>query len=142
MGKLTNLAGKKFGHWTVLELDPKRAADGEARWRCSCDCSTKRIVSGNSLRRGRSKSCGKCLWLQFIGKTFGRWTVVEVAPQRAADGWKVLCCCTCGVKRIVNGNSLRWGQSKSCGVCYKKKHNQSKASIYRRWTSMKQRCFK
>ncbi len=33
---------------------------GRTAWLCVCDCKNEIIVSGNSLRRGRTKSCG-CL---------------------------------------------------------------------------------
>jgi hypothetical protein len=138
MGAFINLAGQKFGNWTVIKLDPKRGVDGETKWHCHCNCSNKRVVSGNSLRRGRSKSCGKCFWLHFVGQTFGRWTAIRIDPQRTAN---VICHCICGAERSVAGNSLKHGQSRSCGACYKTTHGMSRTSIYCRWSSMKQRCF-
>jgi len=144
MGAFIDLTGQRYSHWIVIKLDPKRGTDGETRWHCRCTCGTERIVLGNSLRRGRSISCGKCsrlTRLHFIGKKFGRWTAIGVDPQRTANGgWRVLCRCACGTERIVDGNSLRCGGSKSCG-CYKTTHGMSKTSIYCRWSSMKQRCF-
>ena len=51
-----NLIGKKFGFLTVLE----RAESNTRRikWRCICDCGTEKIVSGENLRSGHTKSCG------------------------------------------------------------------------------------
>lgn len=57
-GKLKDLAGLKFGRLTVLER-----ADNKGRytvWRCRCDCGNVCVVTGNSLKSGRTKSCG-CL---------------------------------------------------------------------------------
>lgn len=54
-----NLVGQKFGRWLVLEkLEP----EGRKKYRylCRCDCGTERPVIVNSLKTGRSKSCG-CL---------------------------------------------------------------------------------
>jgi len=59
MGKLINLKGKKFGRLTVI----KRAENnkwGYTRWLCKCDCGNEKVVDGNSLRNGHTKSCG-CL---------------------------------------------------------------------------------
>ena len=56
-----DIAGKRFGRWTVLRIHPERHRDGNAVyvvWDCVCDCGTKRPVLGTSLYRGRSTSCG------------------------------------------------------------------------------------
>ena len=58
-----DLAGKRFGRWTVLEqiedyIDSR--GQHEAQWMCLCDCGTYRPVVGYALKRGTSKSCG-CL---------------------------------------------------------------------------------
>lgn len=53
-----DLAGKKFGHLTVLEKagsDPKRA---EWRWLCKCECGNLTIVPSYRLRHGGVTSCG------------------------------------------------------------------------------------
>lgn len=62
MGSFIDLTGKKFGRLTVLN----RAENGRTankpvvRWKCICECGNRLITEGNSLRRGRTKSCG-CL---------------------------------------------------------------------------------
>ena len=54
-----DLAGKKFGRWTVIKKGyPSK--NGNTRWLCKCDCGTEKIVFGINLRQGRTKSCG-CL---------------------------------------------------------------------------------
>lgn len=57
--RLVDLAGKKFNRWTVIERNGI-ATHGAAAWLCRCDCGVQRTVSGGSLRKGLSKSCG-CL---------------------------------------------------------------------------------
>lgn len=49
---LIDMTGQRFGRWTVLEHA------GGTRWLCRCDCGTEKPVSGDTLRSGRSKSCG------------------------------------------------------------------------------------
>lgn len=41
---------------------------GDIRWICQCSCGTAKVVSGNSLRRGTTKSCG-CLRDEIVSKT-------------------------------------------------------------------------
>jgi hypothetical protein len=59
-----------------------------------------------------------------MGKTFGRWTVIERAQRPAGlktEGAYWLCQCECGIQKIVNSSLLIRGASKSCG-CYQKEH--------------------
>lgn len=71
MGKIDDLTGKRFGHLTVLRRDEE--FNGKPRWLCQCDCGNKKIVSSDSLRRGRVKSCG-CYRGKFIGAIAQRGT--------------------------------------------------------------------
>lgn len=58
-----DLTGRVFGLLTVLSEEPSGVYTNGARyarWLCGCSCSAKstKIVSANSLRSGRSTSCG------------------------------------------------------------------------------------
>jgi hypothetical protein len=55
-----DIAGQRFGRWTVLHRSDEYRDGGKAAWLCRCDCGHERVVNGASLRRGLSKSCG-CL---------------------------------------------------------------------------------
>lgn len=53
-----------------------------------------------------------------IGKTFGRWKVLEKSPIRSSDNRiQYLCECSCEAhtRRLVVGKTLKNGSSKSCG---------------------------
>ena len=54
------VTGTVFGEWTVLrEEPPGRHKYGlEYRYLARCSCGVERVVSSNSLKRGRSRSCG------------------------------------------------------------------------------------
>ena len=70
MPKFEDLAGKRFGRWTVIErAEDKRDSRGYpiVVYRCRCDCGTEREIYANSLRSGRSKSCG-CLLKEISAK--------------------------------------------------------------------------
>lgn len=106
-----------------------------------------------------------------LGKRFGEWTVVYLSsrmPKFCFDkktkkhrvrGYRYFyeCICSCGNKKIVNGDNLVRGLSKSCGCKQKEsaKKNIKKASenrwenhikrkgtrLYRIWCKMKNRCY-
>lgn len=56
-GNRIDLAGQRFGKWTVLK--PSQAND-RASWICRCDCGNIGDVITNNLTRGFSKSCHSC----------------------------------------------------------------------------------
>lgn len=53
----TDLTGKRFGRYTVIERVKGYPHRG-TYWRCRCECGEERTVEGKSLTSGRSKSCG------------------------------------------------------------------------------------
>ena len=64
MPKLIDLIDKEFGRLFVLGR-AENDAWGAAYWICACECGNQIITHGNSLRRGRTKSCG-CLHKDII----------------------------------------------------------------------------
>lgn len=54
-----NLTGKQFNRWAVLGYAGV-VSNGKSTWLCKCNCGTERVVIGDLLKQGRSKSCG-CL---------------------------------------------------------------------------------
>ena len=57
MTKLKDLTGQRFNHLLVIE----RAGNdrqGKARWVCKCDCGKLKVILGESLRNGKTTSCG------------------------------------------------------------------------------------
>lgn len=55
--------------------------------------------------------------IDILGRTFGRWTVIEQAPNLKRHDSRWVCQCTCGNKSIVGGRNLRDGRSKGCKPC-------------------------
>lgn len=52
-----DISGQRFGSLIVQTLAGSDTDHGTL-WNCICDCSKECLVRGNSLRRGRTKSCG------------------------------------------------------------------------------------
>lgn len=57
MGAKVDLTGQRFGRLTVIR-ESKERLNGGVTWLCRCDCGNEVIVRSNSLRRGRTLSCG------------------------------------------------------------------------------------
>ena len=58
MSHFVDLTGRRFGRLVVLARSHSQG--GDVFWVCECDCGSVKTISGHSLRRGRTKSCG-CL---------------------------------------------------------------------------------
>lgn len=80
------------------------------------------------------------------GKVFGKWTVLSrdmSKPRRT----HYLCRCECGNVRVIASQSLRNGESRSCGCLRaavmrerQTKHGQYATPTYRSWRAMLARC--
>ena len=66
MTKMIDLTQQRFGRLVALYPSPLRCGTAVV-WACLCDCGLKVYISGYSLRRGASKSCG-CLKKEVISK--------------------------------------------------------------------------
>jgi len=87
--------------------------------------------------------------IDLTGQRFGSFTVIKRGPRKGAKSLEIYweCKCDCGTRMLVRGGSLRWGQSKSCGIgkCaanFKHGHsaNDKISSTYNAWNSMQTRC--
>lgn len=82
---------------------------------------------------------------------FGRLTAVKhIGSKNGRAIW--LCKCDCGKTTIVDGKSLRKGNTKSCGclsvdysteriVTLNTKHGETNSRLFRIWSGMKTRCY-
>lgn len=69
MSKLygVNEIGNIYGNWTVIGFSHKTGRCNRSHWLCRCKCGAERPVNQDSLRTGKSLSCG-CM---FFDKTRG-----------------------------------------------------------------------
>jgi hypothetical protein len=86
--------------------------------------------------------------IDLTGKTFGRLIVIERVgiDQNKRPLW--MCRCKCGNEKIINGSSLRNGDTVSCG-CYGKEqrekshttHKKTNTRLFNVWQNIKRRCY-
>lgn len=91
--------------------------------------------------------------LNLIGQTYGRLTVTSrTTPPGESPFW--VCACSCGSKTIVPSNSLRTGNTKSCGCLQRERaaetqrrrithghtRNRTSSPEYRAWLGIHSRC--
>lgn len=82
-------------------------------------------------------------FLNLIGRTFTRWTVIERAPNVGRHvHW--LCRCDCGNTGMISSTNLVEGKSRSCGCLQLDTvttHNMIDTPEYATWISMRSRCY-
>lgn len=152
--------GEKYGRWTVISDAEKGTHHKHRKVLCRCDCGEERTVSPQSLKAGRSKSCG-CLRRESnaakagayvlhsiaAGDKFGRWTVLDSTDRQA-----ILCRCDCGTERAVRASNLlnRQKPSRSCG-CLKRQRSSQTHRVhgvppedyrYQLWQSLVGKCYR
>lgn len=56
--KVNDLAGKHFGHLTVVKRVPNHTKDNHSMWLCQCDCGRQIKATSTHLISGHTVSCG------------------------------------------------------------------------------------
>lgn len=121
-----DLVGQRFGKLEVISYAYTNG--GRAFWNCVCDCGNTSIVCTASLRSGNTTSCGcrkkevakenikgqRKKPIPMIGRRFGRLLVLE-QTENIGNCSAYRCRCDCRNEIIVRGESLRSGNTKSCG---------------------------
>lgn len=144
-----DLTGQRFGRLTVIER-AENSKSKQARWLCQCDCGNNVIVNSYNLRSAHTTSCGcyrseassRAHLHDLVGQRFGSLVVVERAPNKGERAmW--LCQCDCGKQTVVRTNSLKSGNTTSCGhrrFTFALKHGMTGSLEYNTWASMIMRC--
>lgn len=79
--------GMKFGLWTVIERAVAQGDNQGARWVCSCECGTRKMVRAVYLRSGRSTTCG-CAGKLNPDKNIARFkSKIEIDEQTGCWMW-------------------------------------------------------
>lgn len=131
-GRVKDLTRVRFGRLVVKERSGTHRPNGEAIWRCECDCGNSTEVRGTKLRSGVTQSCG-CFASErtrarnstrrrdLTGRRFGKYLVLRFAEARpSAKGGTMsvwLCRCDCGTEKLVQYSGLMNGRQRGCFMC-------------------------
>ena len=132
--RIIDLTGKIFGRLLVMKNLESRITKGgqtKTRWLCKCECGNFKEVDAGKLKNGEVKSCG-CLNRELVSKRslkdltgfkFGELIVIDRAEDYISPKGKHVvmwnCLCNCGNYTTVAVNSLRRGETTSCGCIHK-----------------------
>lgn len=114
--KFRDLTGQRFGRLTAVSPTAARK-DGNVVWACRCDCGNTALVSGRSLIRGFTKSCG-CYLVEkrdITNQRFGKLTALYPDDTQRNTHQKWICQCDCATLCSVSISNLRNGHTQSCG---------------------------
>ena len=123
-----DMSGQRFGSLVVRENTGKLTPNRLAIWKCVCDCGNEVEVSGGSLRKGHTKSCG-CFsfrprkYQPEAGVTYGHLTYINEAPRIVRPSKTVKAgnfSCVCGKEVVKSFQEVLSGNITSCG-CMKGK---------------------
>ena len=53
-----DLTGLQFGELIVVSKSDRRASNGGVYWNCKCSCGCEKEILGQSLKNGKTISCG------------------------------------------------------------------------------------
>lgn len=147
-GHSVDLIGQRFGNLTVIERDLETEDKHHSvYWKCKCDCGNIKVAKTANLRNGSIVSCGCIRKNNLVGKTFGRWKVIDKA-EKIGRIQMYLCKCECGNYGKVAHSNLTRGKSTSCG-CFQKEdaskrfstHGMRNTRLYDIYANMKDRCY-
>jgi hypothetical protein len=83
--------------------------------------------------------------VNYIGKKFGKLTIVSLISNKYLYETKAICLCECGRTHVVRLNSLTSGATKSCGCINKKgthwTHGKTHHRLYSIYNNIKTRCY-
>lgn len=115
----------RFGSLTVVGFAGYRQETRQkvSCWNCRCDCGKSCEVPGYILTSGRRKSCGcsRQKAEEYIGKRYGKLTVLEIDREDPTTQVKFRCRCDCGTVKRIALRDLRNGKATSCGCDFQKK---------------------
>ncbi len=138
--KLIDLTGMVFGRLKVIKRDfnfvPKTS--GIAKWVCECECGEIKSILGESLRSGKTISCGcyrrDVLFDDLTDNKYGDIIVLKFYGKGRNNESKWVCKCFCGKEFITSAACLKNGDTKSCGCLSESKlANETKRYFTKRY---------
>ncbi len=131
-----DITGQRFGD--LVAVRRTESVNHKTMWLCRCDCGNETIVEKQALKTGRTTNCGcKQRTAQrgkrakdLTGQKFGRLTAIEPTKRRDCKGsvyWK--CRCDCGGEAEVTEDSLKTGNTVSCGCRKQEIHSNIRNTL-------------
>ena len=124
LAKYKSYIGRKFGELTILNvIELRENSELVRRFECLCSCGKKTTPRVGSVIHGYTSSCGhlasgpKKDYREFIGKTFGELTILDIVQSRENSKFvqRCECLCSCGKKTRPRVTAVVNGYIKSCG---------------------------
>ena len=116
--KAKDLTGCIFGDYQVLYRTecPEGKNPDHAWWLCQCNlCKKYFIKQGSYLTKKTAKNECDCRY-DLVGQKIGRWNIQYLLEERTKKrGKSYHCKCECGNEKDVPAETLRRGESQSCG---------------------------
>ena len=168
---MKDLSGQSFGCWTVIKHCAEKSKPQRPYWICECSCGIIKSVSADSLKRGKSTSCG-CYQKELaakqsiettklligrvndlVGQRFGRLLVLGYVGRMVNGRHSIwLCGCDCGQEKEILRSALIQGRTKSCGCLQSElasktastmnvTHGDSGSVEHLAWRNMLTRCY-
>ena len=155
----SELLGQQFGQLTVIEKIIRPNVKWPI-WKCQCSCGEFVLATAYALTKGQSTCCYKCKQsssvpdTDYIGKQFGRLTVLDVTKKKIKDRTKTFfkCQCSCDNKivYVLKGNLLNQNNpTLSCGCIGIEntknrsiKHGMHGTRLYGIYNQMRHRCYR
>ncbi len=123
-----DLTGQQFNFLIILKFS--HTNKNNSFWLCQCKCGNQKVICGDSIIRGGTKSCGCGLarvstkgrknvnFKDLTNKRFGRLIVLNLCELESKIGSYWNCKCDCGKLKVISRTSLIQG-TKSCGCLAK-----------------------
>ena len=111
--------GERYGKLLVVGEAPS-SKWGSRKHLCRCDCGVEKQILDNCLRRGMTKTCGKCkkdspVLISLQGKVFGSLKVIRKTDKKYHGEMIWECMCSCGKSVLMASRRLRTADYPSCG---------------------------
>lgn len=111
--------GERYGKLSVIGEGISNKC-GQRRHLCRCDCGREKQILDHCLRRGMTKTCGKCkkdstTLIRLEGKVFGSLKVIRKTEKNHHGEMAWECMCSCGRSVLMASRRLRTADYPSCG---------------------------
>lgn len=113
-----DLTGCTFGDYQVLYRTecPEGKNPDHAWWLCQCNLCKKYFIKQGSYLTKKTAQNECDFRYDLVGQKIGRWTVQYLLEERTKKRGKIYHCkCECGNEKDVPAETLRRGESQSCG---------------------------